>query len=260
MENVVALMHAKGEKMARLEGKVALVTGAGRGIGAAIARRLASDGAKVVVNYNRSAGPAEAVVEDIRADGGEAAALQADVANLDEAEWLPARAVDAFGRLDVVVNNAAVAEFRPLDAITADHFDRQFALNVRGLLFLTRAAAPLLPSGGRIINITSGAAEAGSPSASVYAATKAAVQALSKSLAAELGPRGITVNCVSPGLTDTEMLHANMPPDVQGALIRVTPLGRLGTPAEIADVVAFLASEDARWITGQVIRANGGLS
>jgi 3-oxoacyl-[acyl-carrier protein] reductase len=246
--------------MSGLTGKVALVTGASRGIGAAIARRLAADGAQVVVNYGRSREAADNVAAEIAAAGGEAVAIGADVADLAQVRRLFAETVQRYGRLDILVNNAAVAETRPLDAIDPEHFDRQFAVNVRGLLFATQEAARCFgESGGRIINISSGAAQAAPPGMSVYSATKAAVETLTRSHAAELGPRNITVNAVSPGLIETDMLHAVIPAGAQGAMIAVTALRRLGTPEEIADVVAFLASDDARFLTAEVLRVHGGL-
>jgi len=245
--------------MRRLTGKVAVVTGGSRGIGAAIALRLAHEGAIVLVNYSRNAEAAAQVVEQIEASGGEAEAIQADVADLTQNQRLFAETLEGYGRLDILVNNAGVAEFRPLDQADEAHFTRQFEVNVRGALFATQEAARRMgDSGGRIINISSGAGEAAPPGTSVYSATKAALNALTKSHAAELGPRGITVNAVAPGLTQTDMLDAVIPADVRQTLIRNTPLGRLGTPEDIADVVAFLASEDARWITGQILGVNGG--
>ncbi len=248
------------ETLTPLQGKVALVTGASRGIGAAIARRLARDGARVVVNYSRSLEAAEAVVKDIQQAGGEAGVVQADLSDLAQIRAMVAFALATYGRLDILVNNAAIADFRPLDAIDANHFDSQFALNVRGLLFATQEAVRHFPeTGGRVINISSGAAQAASPGASVYSATKAAVETLTRSHAAELGPKGITVNAVSPGLTETEMMRAVITPEVEKAMVGQTALGRVGTPDDIADVVAFVASDAARWITGQAIGANGGL-
>ena len=243
----------------RLAGKVAVVTGASRGIGAAIARRLAADGAKVVVNYSRNADAVAQVVAQIAAAGGEAFAVQADIADLGAVARLFEETNARFGRLDILVNNAAIADFRPLDAIDPAHFDRQFAVNVRGLLFATQAAARQMGAGGRILHISSGAAQAAPPGTSVYSASKAAVEAMAKSHAAELGARGITVNVVAPGTTETDMLNAAMPKEVQQAMVANTALGRLGQPEDIADVVAFLASEDARWVTGQVLGVSGGL-
>ncbi|HZO89249.1 MAG TPA: glucose 1-dehydrogenase [Chthonomonadaceae bacterium] len=241
-------------------GKVAIVTGASRGIGAAIARRLARDGVAVVVNYNRNAEAAGKLVAEIEARGGAAVAIQADVGVQEQITQMFAQTMERYGRLDILVNNAGVAEFRPLEAIDEADFHRQFIVNVGGVLFATQEAARCIgKEGGRIINITSGAAQAAPPRTSVYSATKAAVQAMTRSHAAELGPRNITVNAVAPGPTETDMLREVIPPEQQRVMIEMTALRRLGTPEDIADVVAFLASEEARWVTGQVIGVSGGL-
>lgn len=245
--------------MGSLEGKVAVVTGASRGIGAAIAKRLAQDGAVVVVNYLGNASMAEDVVASIERAGGKARAMQADISEPDHIVSLFQRVAEAYERLDILVNNAGTAEFLALNNADQTHIDSIFNLNVKGLLLATRAASELMSFGGRIINISSGAARAGNPNGSVYAGSKAAVDAITACLAAELGPRGITVNAVSPGITTTDLLDRVIPRDVQDLLVTRTPLGRLGTPEDIADVVGFLASDDARWVTGQVIGASGGL-
>ena len=245
--------------MPALQDKVALVTGASRGIGAAIAARLAADGAKVVVNYARSEAAANDVVDAITKRGGDAIAVKGDIADLDQLAGLVDAALKRYGRLDILVNNAACSERRTLDEIDRDHFARHFTLNVRGLLFLTQAAARHMTSGGRIINITSGIVRARVAGSAVYAASKAAVEAFTRCLAAELGPRGITINSLAPGPTESDMLRESVPEPVQKLLVGQTPLGRLGTPHDIADAVAFLASDDSRWITGEVIGANGGL-
>ncbi|HZP81151.1 MAG TPA: glucose 1-dehydrogenase [Chthonomonadaceae bacterium] len=246
--------------MGRLAGKVAIVTGASRGIGAAIARRLAADGARVVVNYSASEEAARQVITQIGEAGGEAVAVQADLSDYWQIPGLFEMAMLQYGRLDILVNNAGVAEFHPLGEITQREYERQFDVNVRGVLFASQEAAKRFgEEGGRIINITSGAAQACPPGTSVYSATKAAVEAMTKSHAAELGPRQITVNAVAPGFTETDMLAAVFPADARASMIARTPLGRIGTPEDIADVVAFLVSDDARWITGQVIGVNGGL-
>lgn len=243
----------------RLHGKGAVVTGASRGIGGAIARRLASDGASVIVNYCSNEEAALRVVHEIMGAGGTAYAVQADVSRTDEAHRLFEQAIGCLGRLDILVNNAGYAEFLPLDRITEAHVRRHVDTNFTGVVSAIQEAARRFGSeGGRIVNITSGAAQATPPGASIYSATKAAVEALTKTYAAELGPRGITVNAVAPGLTVTDMLNAVMPHEVQQSLISQTPLRRLGAPEDIADVVAFLASDDARWVTGQIVAASGG--
>ncbi|HLJ56185.1 MAG TPA: 3-oxoacyl-ACP reductase family protein [Chthonomonadaceae bacterium] len=245
--------------MAHMSGRVAIVTGASRGIGAAIARRLAADGAVVVGTYVRAEQPAAELARDIEARGGEIEMARADMADPAAIRSLFAQTIDSFGRLDILVNNAGLAEFRPLDRVDAGHYGAIFDVNVRGPLLAMQEAARVMASPGRIVNISSGAAQAAPPGASVYAASKAALDALTRSLAAELGARDITVNAVSPGITQTDMLDANIPLSVQEQMVKTTALGRVGTPEDIADVVAFLLSEDARWITGQIIGANGGL-
>jgi len=247
--------------MADLKGKVAIVTGASKGIGAAIAEKLADQGAAVVVNYGRSAKEAEAVVSRIQANGGRAKAIQADVSKLAEIRKLVAATVREFGRLDVLVNNAGVYDFQPLSDVREENYNRQFDLNVKGLLFATQEAVRAFgENGGSVINISSVVSVSPAPNGSVYSATKAAVDALTKSLAAELGPKKILVNSVLPGATETEGFHA-IPgsKDLESQLVSQTPLGRMGKPREIANVVAFLASDDSSWITGQLIPVSGGL-
>ncbi len=245
--------------MSRLSGKVAIVTGGSRGIGAAIAQRLARDGAKVGVNYSRSREAADEVVRSIKAMGGDAVAIQADLSDLKQIAPLIEGTIKAFGKLDILVNNAAVADPLPLESCDPAHYAKHFDLNVRGVLFMTQAAVPRMSDGGRVINITSGIVKMRAAGFAVYAATKAAVEAFTRCHSAELGKRQITVNSVAPGTTDTEMLHGSMSPEALKALVGQTALGRLGAPADLADVVAFVASDDARWITGEVIPANGGL-
>lgn len=247
--------------MAKLNGKVAVVTGASKGIGAAIAQELAKDGAAVVVNYASSAQGADAVVSKIKAAGGKAKAVGADVSKPAEAKKLIDSAVAEFGRVDILVNNAAVYEFRPLPEITETHFDRMFDLNVKGLLFTTQAAAAAMgQQGGAIINIGSMASLSTPPGGSVYSASKAALDALTRSFAAELGPRKILVNAVLPGPVETEGTQS-MPnwDQFKSMMLPRTPLGRIGQPHDIATVVSFLASEDAGWITGQIVPVAGGL-
>lgn len=243
-----------------MNGKVAVVTGASRGIGRAIAERLARDGARVVVNYARSREQAEEIVVGIGERGGEAFAIQADMGRPEEITRLFEQTTDRFGRLDVLVNNAGGYEARPLEQSDEAHYAALFDVNVRGVLLASREAARRFgDGGGRIINISSGAAQAAVPGGAAYAASKAAVEALTRCHAAELGPRGITVNAVAPGFTQSDMLDVALPAQARSAMIDLTALGRLGRPDDIADVVAFLASEDARWITGTTIAVNGGL-
>ena len=246
--------------MANFAGKAAIVTGGSRGIGAAIVRKLAVEGAKVAVGYSRNATAAQQVVAQVRESGGEAVAAQADMGEADQIERLFSRAMEAFGRLDILVNNAAVSEFRPLENTDAVFYERMFAVNARGPLLAMRHAAGLFgPEGGRIVNISSGITRSPTPEATVYAASKAALETMTACLAMELGPRGITVNAVAPGVTQTDMLHQVISAERQQAMANETALRRLGQPEDIADVVAFLCSEEARWITGQTVFANGGL-
>jgi 3-oxoacyl-[acyl-carrier protein] reductase len=212
------------------------------------------------VNYAKSAGAADEVVRAIRDAGGKALAVKADVSDPTQIPPLFASTRKAFGRLDILVNNAGVHEALPLTEVTVDHYSRLFDINVRGLLLASAEAARQIGNeGGRIINITSGAARMVVAGMSVYSATKAAVESLTRVHADELGSRKITVNAVAPGATDTDMLRAGLPEEGKQFMIQKTALGRLGTPEDIADVVAFLASDDARWITGQFIDVNGGL-
>lgn len=245
-----------------LEGQVALVTGASKGIGAAIAKRLAQAGASVVVNYAASQAEAEKVVGEIQATGGKATAVQADVSKPEEIERLFVASNAAYGRLDVLVNNAGVFSFGPLESVTPEEFHRQMDLNVLGTLFAAKAAAAAFgEEGGRIVNISSSTGISPMPNSAIYSATKAAVDALTVVLAKELGPRGIRVNAVSPGPTETERAieMGLSETDIGKAMIAQTPLGRFGKPADVASVVAFLASQDSEWITGQVIQVSGGL-
>ena len=246
----------------RLLNKVALVTGASKGIGAAIARHLAAEGAAVVVNYASSKSGADRVVADITAKGGKAVALQADLSRAAEIQRLVAETKKAFGRLDILVNNAGIYEFAPLEAVTADHFHRQFNLNVLGLILTTQEAIKHFgPEGGSIINISSAVASNPLPQASVYSATKAAVDALTQGWAKELGPRKIRVNSINPGLIETEGTHkagAASEGDFRRMMESQTPLGRIGVPDDIGPAAVFLASEDARWITGETLLLSGG--
>ncbi len=246
--------------MAKLTGKVALVTGASKGIGAAIAKELAANGAAVAVNYSTSAEGANKVVGEITAAGGKAIAVQANVGEPESIPGLIDSVVKSLGPIDVLVNNAGVYEFGPIEAVTPEHFHKQFNVNVLGLLLTTKAAvAQFSPKGGSVINIGSVAA-GGVPAGSVYSATKGAVDTITKALAAELGSKGIRVNSLNPGLIETEGTHTAgvIGSDFHNAEVTKTPLGRIGQPGDIATVAAFLASDDSGWLTGQTIQASGG--
>jgi 3-oxoacyl-[acyl-carrier protein] reductase len=239
--------------------KVAVVTGASRGIGAAIAQHLAVNGFALIVNYKVRKDDADAVVSAIVSAGGNAASCKADVSSETEAKALIDLAVSEFGRVDVLVNNAGLAVGRPLIEIDADHVNAQTGLNIAGLLFASKHAALAFgDAGGTIINISSVQGASPIPGGAVYCATKAAVNAITVSLAAELGPRKIRVNAVAPGFTMTDKMKAKVPEEAKQEITKDTPLGRLGSPEEIAEVVGFLTSDAARWITGQVITASGG--
>jgi len=246
----------------KLAGKVAVVTGASKGIGASIAKHLAAEGAAVVVNYATSKAGADRVAAEIVANGGKAVAVQADVAKKEDVDRLFSEAKKAFGRLDVLVNNAGVYEFTPLEEVTAKHFHKMFDLNVLGLLFASQAAVKQFgPEGGSIINISSVAATSAPATASVYSGTKAAVNAITKSLAQELGPRHIRVNSINPGMVETEGVHAAgiAESDFRKQTEAQTPLGRIGQPEDIAPAAVFLASSDSAWITGETLYISGGL-
>ncbi|MEU8080905.1 glucose 1-dehydrogenase [Catellatospora citrea] len=242
-----------------LHGKTAIVTGASRGIGRGIALRLAADGANVVVNYVGNADAAKEVVETITERGGNAVAVQADTASAVDVERLFSEAAAAFGGVDIVVNNAGITVVGPFEALPLDQFDRVVDVNFKGVFYVLQQAARHVRDGGRIVNISTGYTRNPNPYVGAYTATKAAVEHLSFSLSKELGPKQITVNSVLPGLVETE----GMAPEARAAMdmvIGMTPLGRVGQPEDIADVVAFLAGPDARWITGQSVAAAGGLA
>ncbi|BDI28951.1 3-ketoacyl-ACP reductase [Capsulimonas corticalis] len=243
-----------------LAGKVAIVTGASRGIGRAIAERLAADGAAVVVNYARNEEAAREVVAGIAAKGGTAAAAKANISLVSDVRKLFAEAKEKFGRLDILVNNAGDALFGPITEMTEETFDMLFDLNVKGVFFAMQEAAKVMEPGARIVNISSGVTIVGVPQAGLYAGTKGAIEQFAMSAAKELGPRGITVNTVSPGMTETDLLRKVVPEEYRTDVSQSIPLGRLGQPEDIADVVAFLASDAGRWVTGQNIRATGGAS
>jgi 3-oxoacyl-[acyl-carrier protein] reductase len=246
----------------KLAGKVAVVTGASKGIGAAIATHLAAEGAAVVVNYASSKTGADKVVDAIKKNGGQAIAVQADVSNPSEIAGLFAATKKEFDKLDILVNNAGVYEFQPLESVTPEHFHKMFDLNVLGLLLATKEASKMFGSaGGSVINISSVAAASAPPSTSVYSGTKAAVVAITRSLAQELGPRKIRVNSVNPGMVETEGVHSSgiAGSDFEKGYIAQAPLGRIGQPNDIAPMVTFLASNDASWITGETFTVSGGV-
>jgi len=247
--------------MNKLAGKVAVVTGASKGIGAAIAKQLAANGAAVVVNYASSKAGADKVVGEITAAGGKAIAVQADMAKRADIERLFAETKTAFGRLDILVNNAGIYEFAPIENVTEDFFLKQFNLNVLGLLLATQAAVKSFDSaGGSIVNISSVVSTLGFPNASVYSGTKGAVDSITRSLAKELGPRGIRVNAINPGMVETEGTHSAgiAESEMRKQVEAMTPLGRIGKPQDIAGAVVFLASSDASWITGETLVISGG--
>ncbi len=245
----------------KLAGKVAVVTGASKGIGAAIAKHLAAEGAAVVVNYASSKAGADKVVAEITNAGGRAVAVQGDVAKKADIDRLFAETKKAYGQLDILVNNAGVYEFAPLEQITEEFFNKQFNLNVLGLLLTTQEALKYFnPAGGSIINTSSVVSTLGLPGGAVYGATKASVDAITRSLAKELGARNIRVNSVNPGMVETEGTHSA---GIEGSEFQektkaATPLGRLGKPQDIAPAVVFLASDDSSWITGETLFISGG--
>src|SRR5437773_2035179 len=246
----------------KLAGKVAVVTGASKGIGAAIAKHLADEGASVVVNYASSKEGAERVVREITGKGGKAIAVQADVAKQADIKRLFAETRKAFGRLDVLVNNAGIYEFSPLEAVTEENFYKQFNINVLGLILTSQEAVKHFGSeGGSIINISSIVSTLAPANTAVYSATKAAVDAVTKSLAKELGPRKIRVNAINPGMVETEGWHAAgiAESDMRKQTEATTPLGRIGQPQDIAPAAVYFASSDSAWVTGETLYITGGL-
>ncbi|MET0261727.1 MAG: glucose 1-dehydrogenase [Rariglobus sp.] len=244
----------------RLADKVAVVTGASKGIGAAIAKHLAAAGAKVVVNYASSRSGADVVVSAITANGGQALAVQGDVSNQADIERLFAESVAAFGPIDILVNNAGIYLTAPLGQITADHVHRQFDLNVLGVILTTQEGVKHFnPAGGSIINMSSVVSSLSLPGISAYAATKAALDSLTRSYAKELGARKIRVNSINPGMVETEGQHASGGIQGQGVIAAMTPLGRIGQPDDIAPAVVYLASDDSSWVSGETHYISGGL-
>lgn len=246
-----------GNSMAPLINKVALVTGASRGIGRAIAERLGRDGASVVINYTRSADKAQEVVAAIEARGGQALAVQADMSQIADIRRLFQKTVDHFGQLDILVNNAGNTKMKSIAEVTEEDFDAVFALNAKGILFALQEAARRMANGGRIVNISSSVTIYIQAGMALYSGSKGAVEQFTQVAAKELGERGITVNSVLPGPTDTE-LFSKTAPGMKEQEAQSSPFGRIGTSEDIADVVACLVSKEARWVTGQHILANGG--
>lgn len=241
--------------MGSLTEKVAIVTGASAGIGRAIAERLAQKGATVVVNYGKSAEKAKAVVAGIESKGGRAVAVQADMSKIADIRRLVRETVQRFGRLDILVNNSGMVLFKPLAETTEQEFDQIFALNAKGPYFAMQEAARVIEAGGRIVNISSDGTHMGFADVTAYLGTKGALEQFTRGLALELAPKGVTVNTVSPGFTDTAM----MPDAFRETGAQMSPLKRLGTPEDIANVVVFIVSDQARWLTGQNIHASGGV-
>lgn len=248
--------------MGKLANKVALVTGASKGIGAGIAKALGAEGASVVVNYSSSKAGADKVVAEIKAKGGKAIAVQGDVSKQEDITKLFAETKKAFGELDVLVNNAGVYEFAALGTVTEESFHKMFNLNVLGLILSSQESLKYFgPKGGSIINIGSTASSLNVPTAVTYTATKAAVDSVTGVLAKELGPKNIRVNSINPGMVETEGVHAAgfIGSDFQKQFESQTPLGRIGQPDDIAPIAVFLASDDSGWLTGELLLASGGL-
>jgi 3-oxoacyl-[acyl-carrier protein] reductase len=249
-------------KNGKLNGKVAVVTGASKGIGAGIAKEFAAEGAAVVVNYASSKSDADKVVDEITKRGGKAVAAQANVAKKTDVERLFATAKKAFGKIDILVNNAGVYDWSPIGEITEEQFHKQFDVNVLGLLLTTQEAVKQFgPTGGNIINVSSTVTSLTPPGSSVYTATKGAVDAITRTLAKELGPRKIRVNAINPGLVETEGVRSAGydQGDLRQSIEAQTPFGRIGQPDDIAPTAVFFASSDSKWVTGETLRVAGGL-
>lgn len=250
------------QNMKKLENKVALVTGASKGIGAAIAKKLAEDGAAVVVNFASSKADADKVVASINELGGRATAIQGDVSNADDVKRILAETVGLYGKIDILVNNAGVYEWGPLESVTEEGFHRQFNINVLGLILASQAAVNYFPeTGGSIINIGSSVSTAQPAGSVLYTATKSAVDSITRVLSKELGHKNIRVNSINPGMVDTEGSRAGgfIGSDTEKVFVSMTPLLRVGNPEDIALVASFLSSEESRWLTGELIAASGGL-
>lgn len=248
--------------MSKLSNKVAVVTGTSKGIGAEIARELAVAGASVVVNYATSREGADKVVAEINGSNGRATAIQGDVAKAGDVERMFAETKRSYGVIDILVNNAGVYQFSPIEQISEEEFHREFNTNVLGVLLATREAVKHFgPSGGSVINLGSVISRIAPPDSAIYVATKSAVDGITRVLAKELGPRKIRVNSINPGVVETEGTHSAgiIGSDFEQQAVRLTPLGRFGQPADIAPVVVFLASDDARWVTGETLTVSGGM-
>jgi 3-oxoacyl-[acyl-carrier protein] reductase len=247
--------------MSKLSGKVAVVTGASKGIGAAIAKAFAAEGASVVVNYASSKDGADAVVKEITESGGKAVAVHGDVTKLADSSGIIDAAVKNYGRLDILVNNSGVYEFAPVEEITEEQFHRQFNTNVLGLLLITQAAIKHLGEGSSIINISSAVTRLTPPASAVYSGTKGAVDAITGVFSRELGQKKIRVNSINPGIVETEGVQTAgiIGSDFQQAAVAQTPLGRIGQPDDIASIAVFLASDDSAWLTGEQLTASGGM-
>lgn len=244
--------------MKNLTGKVAIVTGASRGIGSAIAKQLAGLGAKVVVNYSNSAPQAAQVVQEIIDAGGVAVAIQADVSKLADVERLFTDSLAQFGKIDILINNAGVILYKLLADVTEADYDRLFGINVKGTYFACQQAMKHMANGGRIVNFSTSVVGAMLPTYSVYAATKGAVEQISRQLAKEFGPKNITINTLSPGPVRTELFSADKTEEQMAAIAKMNAFGRLGEPEDIANVISFLVSDQSGWVTGQTLRVNGG--
>ncbi|HEY6085067.1 MAG TPA: glucose 1-dehydrogenase [Nitrospira sp.] len=242
--------------MKALAEKVAIVTGASRGIGRGIAERLAKDGATIVVNYTKNADEAKKVVSGIVENGGKALSIQADVSKVTDIKRLFQETQKAFGRLDILVNNAGIFWAKPMSDVSEDEYDHMFAVNTKGQFFAMQEATKYMADGGRIVNISTGGTQLAFPGISAYGGAKSALEFFTRVAAKELGGRKITVNTVSPGYTETDMLSD---PQFRTIGVQASPLGRLGTPKDIADVVAFVVSDEAGWVTGDTIQAGGGV-
>jgi 3-oxoacyl-[acyl-carrier protein] reductase len=259
---IIKMMFAAGEEnMSKLKGKVAVVTGASKGIGAGIAKSLAAEGASVVVNYASSKAGAEKVVNAITTAGGKAVAVGGDVSKAAEAQGIIDAAIQNYGRLDILVNNSGIYNFETIETVSEEAFHKQFNTNVLGLLLTTQAALKHLGEGGSIINVGSVVSRITPPGTSIYSGTKGAVDAITGVLSRELGPKQIRVNALNPGMVETEGTHSAgfIGSDFEKGTIAQTPLGRVGQPGDIGSIAVFLASDDSRWLTGERLLAGGGL-